>query len=106
MLKTPVGRLRLVSILEGVSFLLLLGVCMPIKYAMGYEIAVKIGGPVHGGLFLLLLVMLILAGENERMKFKQQALVFVAAVLPFGFVFVDGMLRRMDAPADASAVAA
>ena len=44
MLSTPLGRMRLISLVEGVSFLILLGVAMPLKYFAGMPGAVKIAG--------------------------------------------------------------
>ena len=52
MLRSPIGRLRAVGLAEGVSFLLLLGVAMPLKYAAGYPQAVRIVGWVHGLFFM------------------------------------------------------
>ena len=53
MLSTPIGRLRLVGILEGISFLVLLGIAMPLKYLAGQPEAVKVVGWAHGALFVL-----------------------------------------------------
>ena len=46
------GRLRAVGMVEAVSFLLLLGVAMPLKYFAGMPLAVKIAGWIHGLLFI------------------------------------------------------
>ena len=53
-----VQALRFVGTLEGISFLLLLGVAMPIKYIWGNPVFVKYIGMGHGVLFVLFLVML------------------------------------------------
>src|SRR5687767_2437690 len=66
MVKTPIGRLRLVGLSEGVSFLLLLGVAMPLKYIAGLPIFVKVVGWVHGGLFVLFCVALVHAATKRR----------------------------------------
>ena len=42
LLTTPIGRLRAVAFVEGCSYLLLLGVAMPLKYLAGIPIAVKV----------------------------------------------------------------
>ena len=52
MLRTTVGRLRAAGMVEAVSFLLLLGVAMPLKYFAGMPLAVKFAGWIHGLLFL------------------------------------------------------
>ena len=48
MLSTPIGRLRAIGLIEGISFLLLLFVAMPLKYFAGFSTAVKITGMAHG----------------------------------------------------------
>src|SRR5262249_12017979 len=52
-LNSAIGRLRLVGYAEGVSFLLLLGVAMPLKYAAGMPEVVFWVGLAHGILFML-----------------------------------------------------
>ncbi|MSP17466.1 MAG: DUF3817 domain-containing protein, partial [Myxococcales bacterium] len=46
--RTPIGRLRVVAFAEGCSFLLLLGVAMPLKYLAGLPLAVRLVGSLHG----------------------------------------------------------
>ena len=52
----PIGRLRWIGFVEAVSFLLLLGVAMPLKYLAGQPLAVRIVGLIHGILFMIYLV--------------------------------------------------
>jgi hypothetical protein len=47
-LKTSLGRLRVIGFVEGVSFLVLLGAAMPLKYLADMPLAVKIVGSAHG----------------------------------------------------------
>ena len=54
-LKTPLGRLRFIGLWEGVSFLVLLIIAMPLKYLAGWPDAVRVVGMAHGILFLLYL---------------------------------------------------
>ena len=49
-----IDRLRLASILDGISYLILLGIAMPLKYLAGMWMAVRMVGSIHGGLFLAL----------------------------------------------------
>jgi integral membrane protein len=90
---TPIGQVRLVGMMEGVSFLLLLGVAMPLKYLAGIAIAVKIVGWFHGLLFMVLCVVLTRALIGGGIRLSQAALVFVAALLPFGPFLIDRRLR-------------
>ena len=92
--KTSIGRLRTIGLIEGVSFLLLLGVAMPLKYFAGLPLAVKIAGWIHGLLFIAFCMFLLAAQGERRWPMRRTALVFVAALLPFGPFVIDGRLRR------------
>ena len=54
-----IRTLRILGNVEGVSYLLLLGVAMPLKYAFGLPLAVKIVGMAHGVLFLAYCALLV-----------------------------------------------
>lgn len=86
--------LRLTSISEGFSFLLLLGVAMPLKYVFHHAIAVKIAGSIHGALFVALGAMLLLAMVRTRLPFKTALLVGIASLLPAGPFFADRLLKQ------------
>ena len=86
--------LRAVSLTEGVSYLLLLLVAMPLKYLWGMPLAVKWVGWAHGLLFMALGVLLLLAMLRAALPFKLALIVGVAALLPAGPFFADRLLRR------------
>ena len=94
MLKTPIGRLRAIGILEAISFLVLLGIAMPLKYFAGLPEAVKVAGWTHGVLFMLFCALLLEAKQQASWSFRQTGAVLVAALLPFGPFIIDGRLRR------------
>lgn len=96
MTHTPIGRLRLVGIAEGVSFLILLGIAMPLKYVWGQPLAVRIVGLIHGLLFLWLCGVLLNAKEAAGWDLKKSGRILVAALLPFGPFVIDRGLRRED----------
>ena len=96
MLTTAVGRLRAAGMVEGVSFLLLLGVAMPLKYFAGMPLAVKIAGWTHGLLFMAFCVFLLVAHGERRWPMRWTAQIFVAALLPFGPFVIDRRLRAED----------
>ncbi len=76
------------AILEGISYLLLLGIAMPLKYLMDIPEAVMIAGWIHGLLFSLYCVLLLVVFIQLEWKFSKALLAFVAALLPFGpFIF-------------------
>ncbi|MFF3765055.1 DUF3817 domain-containing protein [Streptomyces sp. NPDC001922] len=89
---TAVRRLRLVSVPEAVSFLLLL-VCSVLKRTTEFN-AVPVMGAVHGVLFVLYLVFLLDAWSKTKWPLKTVALYFVLSVLPAGGFVADRKLKR------------
>ena len=96
MLRTPVGRLRALGMLEAVSFLILLGVAMPLKYLAGLPLAVKIAGLLHGLLFLAFCIVLLETQQAQKWPMRWTSVVLIAALLPFGPFVIDRRLRNED----------
>ncbi|WP_437796727.1 DUF3817 domain-containing protein [Sorangium sp. So ce693] len=94
MLNTAVGRFRLVALGEGASFLLLLGVAMPLKYFAGFPAAVRVVGMVHGLLFVLYVFGVIEAVAAGRWSVGQGLRALLASLIPFGPFVLDARLRR------------
>jgi integral membrane protein len=92
--------LRTIGLVEGVSFLLLLGIAMPLKYLAGMPMAVKVLGWAHGVLFIVFCALLLRATLGARWPLARSALVFGAALVPFGPFAID---RRLRAWADEAA---
>jgi integral membrane protein len=94
-LATPLGRMRLISLVEGVSFLLLLGVAMPIKYFAGIPEVTSVVGAIHGVLFILY----VLAAATLMLVLRWSPLWFLgamlASVVPFGTFYLDSRLKRV-----------
>jgi len=86
--------LRLLSLIEGVSTLILFGIAMPLKYAAGMPLAVTIAGTIHGILFTILALMLVIAIRQVPLPPSVAATGLVAAVLPGGPFLFDRKLRR------------
>lgn len=99
-MRTAIGRVRLIGMIEGISFILLMGVGMPLKYIGGNEIMVKATGMPHGILFLLLCWMIMQAWGERKLSFKHSVIAFVAALIPFGPFVIDPMLAKLDKPVD------
>ncbi|MFZ1590746.1 MAG: DUF3817 domain-containing protein [Chitinophagales bacterium] len=93
---TEIGRFRTVAIFEGVSFLLLLFIAMPLKYAADIPQAVDIMGWIHGGLFILYMF----TGLNVKMvhdwPFKKTLLAVVASIIPFGPFILDKKILQKE----------
>jgi len=92
LVKSPVPFLRRVALIEGVSFLVLLGIAMPLKYFANMPMPVKIVGWAHGILFLIFCAALLRTKLVARWPVQRCAVVFVAGLLPFGPFLLD---RRM-----------
>lgn len=99
-LTSPLGRVRLVGIIEGISFLLLLGVAMPLKYAFGMPEAVRVVGMIHGVLFVAFSLVLLLAWIGGALNFRWALIAFVATLLPFGPLLIDRRLAALEKSAE------
>ncbi|MFC5408100.1 DUF3817 domain-containing protein [Larkinella bovis] len=93
-LKTSLGRFRLVGLLEGISYLVLLGIAMPLKYLANLPMAVKMVGWAHGMLFLAYILALIAVTFDRRWSFSRVVVAFIASLLPFGTFWLDGRLKK------------
>ena len=80
---------RIISFLEGTSFLLLLFIAVPIKYFQGDASYVKMLGMPHGILFMLYLVLAIILKKEMNWNYKTLGIILVASVIPFGTFYVD-----------------
>jgi integral membrane protein len=93
-LLTTMGRLRVIGFLEGLSFILLLGVAMPLKYLAGQPEAVRVVGMAHGVLFLLYLAATAQAAMEYRWTWQRSLLIAAASLVPFGPFYVDAKYLR------------
>jgi integral membrane protein len=94
MLKTPIGRLRAIAFLEGVSYLLLLGIAMPLKYFADLPEAVKLVGSLHGLFFVLYIIAVAHVTVAVRWSIARVLGALAASVIPFGTFVLDARLRR------------
>lgn len=85
---------RIVSFLEGISYLLLLFVATPIKYLQGNPEYVKILGMPHGILFMLYIVLAIVIKKEMNWNNKSLGIILLCAIIPFGTFYVDKKYLR------------
>ena len=85
---------RLISLLEGMSYILLLFIAVPIKYWVGDESYVKILGMPHGVLFMLYLVLSLLIKDDYQWKRHDVLIVCLASIIPFGTFYIDRKYLR------------
>lgn len=88
-----IHRLRVIALTEGVSFLVLLFIAMPMKYFAHMDWAVQIVGWIHGILFIVFCFALLAAMMAARWHIGRAAMVFIAALLPFGPFIIDHRLK-------------
>jgi integral membrane protein len=96
MLNNPIRNLRIVGILEGISFLVLLCIAMPLKYYMDIPQAVKIVGWGHGVLFMLYIPAVLLAHKAMQWNFFQVLVALAASLVPAGTFILDRQLARRE----------
>lgn len=91
---TSLRQLRLVALLEGSSFLVLLFIAMPLKYLADLPLAVRVVGSVHGLLFLMFMAALYRTARERDWPRRRSLHCFVASIVPFGTFVFDRSLRR------------
>lgn len=94
--------LRWVALVEGVSYVVLLFVAMPMKYLAGMPLAVRLVGAVHGALFVLFVVALVHAASANGWTLRRAAVAFASSIVPFGTFAFDRSLRDEIATAAAA----
>jgi integral membrane protein len=88
--KTPIGRLRIIGFLEGISMIVLIFIAVPLKYWGHQPLLVKFMGPVHGLLFTMFVFTTLSVGIIYRWKFSETSWkVLLACIIPFGTFYID-----------------
>jgi integral membrane protein len=85
---------RIISLCEGVSWLLLFFIAMPLKYGAGWALGVQWMGRVHGALFVAFLFALVPASIEARWGLFKVARAFIASLAPFGAFWLEKKLRE------------
>ncbi|MFM7629743.1 MAG: DUF3817 domain-containing protein [Algoriphagus sp.] len=87
-------RFKWISLLEGLSFLILLGIAMPLKYVFDYPLAVTYVGWVHGLLFIIYIYAVFPTARSLKWEFGRTFFALFASILPFGPFIFDRNLRK------------
>jgi integral membrane protein len=93
-LSTDRGRFRVISLIEGISYVVLLGVAMPLKYVGGDTLAVPLAGRIHGALFVVFALALARVASKESWRHRDAAIAMLAAVTPLGAFWLEHAFRR------------
>jgi integral membrane protein len=80
---------RKTALAEGISFLVLLFIAMPLKYFASLPMAVTIVGALHGILFVAFIVLAYLVKDKYNKNLGWMAKAFIASILPFGTFVAD-----------------
>jgi integral membrane protein len=91
--------LRIVALIEAISYMLLVGIAMPLKYIWHQPQAVRVVGMIHGGLFILFCIALARATISAKWPVARTALLFVASLLPFGPFLLDRRMKQWETEA-------
>ncbi len=86
---------RIISMLEGVSFLLLLFAAMPAKYYLGVPEAVTVMGWSHGLLFMLYVSCAVMVVQRHKLPDSTTALIMVGGITPFVCFYLEKKLREL-----------
>jgi integral membrane protein len=93
LLKTEIGRLRIVAFMEGCSYLLL-GLTMVLKYKFAIPQPNYIVGLAHGILFILYIFLLLQVSFLFHWSIVKMFMAFLASLIPFGTFYADKVLFR------------
>lgn len=91
---SPKIRLRLIGLTEGISFLVLVLIAVPLKRIGGHPEAVQVVGPIHGLLFLLYVLTVIQAKTEYNWPLGKTLLALLASVIPGGTFYADHKIFR------------
>lgn len=89
MSKTNLGLLRIIGLLEGISYILLLGIAMPLKYAANMPEYIYPTGLAHGLLFTLYILFVLIVAWQLKWKVGVIFWAMLASLLPFGTFVAD-----------------
>ncbi len=95
MLTSTFKQFRAISIIEGLSYLILLFIAMPLKYFFDMPIAVKIVGMTHGVLFILFCIALFRVSIDREWKLVFAIKLFIYSLVPFLFILIEKELSKI-----------
>lgn len=91
--KSVFGVLRIIGLLEGISFLSFI-VTMPLKYKYDIELPNKIVGMGHGFLFIAFIFIAFTAAKEAKWSIKNQLFAYASSLIPFGTFIADAKLFK------------
>ena len=95
MLNNSIGRLRVISIIEGFSYIFLMYHSIYSKRILGIEDAIKVPGMIHGVLFVIFSITLLDTMLAKKCSLSKAALLFIASLIPLGFIPIELWLKKL-----------
>ncbi|SNZ03022.1 integral membrane protein [Persephonella hydrogeniphila] len=93
-------KLAIISLIEGISLIILVFIGMPLKYIWGYKIATMIFGSIHGVLWLIFLFILYKVRKEYNLDNSFTVKMLVFSVIPFGLIPMEKMIRDFNGKID------
>jgi len=87
-------KFKIINKIEGISYLILLFIAMPLKYYFAYPLATKIVGMIHGVLFIAFVYQLWQAKKAVNFSTSQTVKYFILSLVPFGSFYTDKELQK------------
>lgn len=91
---TAIKNFRNIAFLEGLSYLLLMAIAMPLKYGANILWPVKYIGWAHGILFVAYCILMLLVYNLYKWNFIKLFWVFISSLLPFGTFVIDAKILK------------
>ena len=83
------GLTHRIGFWEGISYLLLLFIAMPLQYVMNYPEAVRLIGTLHGFLFVGFMAILFYCLLTKALSLKAVIRAFMLSLIPFGTFYLS-----------------
>lgn len=93
--KSTIGVLRILALLEGISYLLL-ALTMPLKYMYEMPMPNKIVGMAHGFLFIAYCIMVFVVNQERKWSFLTNIWAYLASLIPFGTFIADAKIFKKE----------
>ena len=93
---------RKVAMAEGISYLVLLLIAMPLKYLADSPETVRIVGGIHGFLFVLFMVLAFVVKAEFNRTWFWGIKAFIASIIPFGTFLMEKEWKKEQASVNAS----
>ena len=98
MLRTKFSQFRAISIIEGISYLILVFLAMPLKYLFEEPMSVKIFGMMHGIFFIFFCIALYNAMKQYKWGFLFSLKLFIYSLIPFLFILIEKEIMKTKKP--------